>query len=145
MLGVTALGTWLADRHRVQVLGALAVLGGFLTPVLVGGGENRQIFLFVYNALLLAGALVMVVRHAWAGVAVLAYVLTVAMSMALGGDLLPAGRWPAHAAADHGAPRDRGGHDRRAAPAARAIGARPAGVVGAAVGARCSTTSPRCG
>jgi hypothetical protein len=84
MLGVTLLGTWLADRHRVQVLAALALLGGFLTPALVGGGENRQIFLFVYNALLMVGALVMVARHAWAGVAVLAYGLAVAMALAWG-------------------------------------------------------------
>ena len=82
MLAVTALGIWLADRHRVQVLGALALLGAFVTPVLVGGGEDRQLFLFVYNALLLAAALAMVVRHAWAGVAVLAYALAVLMSAA---------------------------------------------------------------
>lgn len=82
MLAVTALGTWLADRHRVQVLAALSLLGAFVTPVLVGGSEDRQLFLFVYNALLLAGALAMVVRHAWAGIAVLAYALAVLMSAA---------------------------------------------------------------
>lgn len=82
MTAVTVLGTWLADRHRVQVLGALAVLGGFLTPALVGGRDDRQVVLFLYNALLLGGALAMVARHTWAGVAVLAYLLSVLLTMA---------------------------------------------------------------
>ena len=80
MVLVTLLATALADRHRLQVLGALAVLGGFLTPVLVGGGQDAQIVLFTYNAILLAGALALVVRHAWAAVAALAYVLALAMA-----------------------------------------------------------------
>jgi uncharacterized membrane protein len=82
MVAVTLGGVWLADRHRIQILAMLALLGGFVTPVLVGGREDRQVVLFLYNALLLAGALGLVVRHAWAGVAVLAYVLAVAMSAA---------------------------------------------------------------
>ena len=82
MLGVTVLGAWLAERHRAQVLGALTILGGFATPMLAGGGDDRQVFLFVYNALLLGAALAMLVRHAWGGVAVLAYVLSVVMSAA---------------------------------------------------------------
>lgn len=81
MLMVTLLGTWLADRHRVQVLGALALTGGFVTPVLVGG-EGRQVVLFLYNAMLLGGALLLVLRHAWAGVAVLAYALAGVMTFA---------------------------------------------------------------
>ncbi|BCS35268.1 hypothetical protein TBR22_A44950 [Luteitalea sp. TBR-22] len=82
MVLVTALGVVLADRHRVEMLGALAVLGGFLTPALVGGGQDRQVVLFLYNALLLAGVLLMVWRHAWAGVALLGPALAAAMSVA---------------------------------------------------------------
>ncbi|MCC6165376.1 MAG: DUF2339 domain-containing protein [Acidobacteria bacterium] len=82
MVAVTLLGLWLADRHRVEVLGALALVGGFVTPALVGGGQDRQIVLFLYGALLLAGALAMVVRYAWAGVAVLAYGCSVLLSIA---------------------------------------------------------------
>ena len=81
MLLVTLLGIGLADRHRVEVLAALALLGGFATPALVGG-EGRQVVLFLYNALLLGGALLLVLRHAWAGVAVLAYVLAGVMTVA---------------------------------------------------------------
>lgn len=82
MVGVTVLGGWLADRHRAQVLGALALLGGFIAPALAGRGDDRQVFLFVYNALLLVAALSMLVRHAWAAVAVLASVLAAVMSVA---------------------------------------------------------------
>jgi uncharacterized membrane protein len=80
MVGVTLLATALADRHRLQVLGALAVFGGFVTPALVGGRQDSQIVLFTYNAILLAGALLLVVRHSWAGVAALAYLLAGAMA-----------------------------------------------------------------
>lgn len=77
MVGVAALATVLADRHRLEVLGLLAVFGGFATPALVGGRQDAQLVLFTYVAILLAGSLLLVARHAWAGVAALAYVLTV--------------------------------------------------------------------
>ena len=82
MAAVTMLATTLADRHRLQVLGALAVFGGFITPVLVGGRDDAQRVLFTYNTVLLLGALALVARHAWAGVAALAYVLAVVMAAA---------------------------------------------------------------
>ncbi len=82
MIGVTALGAWLAERHRAQVLGALAILGGFIAPALAGRGDDRQVFLFLYDTLLLVAALSMLVRHAWAAVAVLASVLAAVMSVA---------------------------------------------------------------
>ena len=77
MVCVTLLASLLADRHQLQVLGVLAVVGGFATPALVGGGQDAQIVLFTYNAILLAGALVLVARHAWPAVAATAYVLAV--------------------------------------------------------------------
>ncbi|MBA2354664.1 MAG: DUF2339 domain-containing protein, partial [Acidobacteria bacterium] len=76
MAGVTLVATALADRHRMQALGALAVAGGFATPMLVGGGRDAQVVLCTYMAILLAGTLALVVRHGWAGAAALAYVLT---------------------------------------------------------------------
>lgn len=82
MVLVTTLGLVLAERHRVEVLGGLAVLGGFVTPALVGGGPDRQVVLFLYNALLLAGVLLMVWRHAWALVALLGAGLAALMSVA---------------------------------------------------------------
>ena len=82
MVVVTAVATALADRHRLQVLGALAVFGGFVTPVLVGGDTDAQVVLFTYNAILLGGALLLVVRHSWAAVAGLAYLMDVGMTAA---------------------------------------------------------------
>ena len=145
MLAVTALGIWLADRHRVQVLGALALLGAFVTPVLVGGGEDRQLFLFVYNALLLAGR-AGDGRAPRVGRRRRARVRTRGPDVGgVGGHLLPAGPGPADAPAPHDAPGDRGRDDRRAATAARAIAAGLAGVLAAGCRRRCCTTRRHCG
>lgn len=76
MAGVTLVATALADRHRMEILGALAVAGGFATPMLVGGEQDAQVVLCTYVAILLAGTLALVARHGWAGIAPLAYVLT---------------------------------------------------------------------
>ena len=50
----------------IGLLAALAWLGGYLTPVLLSSGQDRALALFLYLALLGAGALVLDHRKPWA-------------------------------------------------------------------------------
>ena len=74
---VTLGAAFAADRQRAQALAFIAVGGGFVTPFLVGGGENAQLTLFTYDALLISGTLVLALRHDWFGLNALSYILTV--------------------------------------------------------------------
>jgi uncharacterized membrane protein len=78
MVVVTLTAALLADRQRSQTLAFIAVGGGFLTPFLVGGSEDAQLTLFAYDALLVAGTLVLAQRHDWVALNALSYVFTVA-------------------------------------------------------------------
>lgn len=77
MIVVTIGAAALADRQQSQPLAMIAVGGGFLTPFLVASGEGSQLALFSYDALLVAGTLVLAVRHRWATLNALSYVFTV--------------------------------------------------------------------
>jgi uncharacterized membrane protein len=77
MLGVTVAAAVLADRERSQRLAVIAVGGGFLTPFLVGGDTDAQLTLFTYDALLIAGTLVLARRHGWHALNAASYALTV--------------------------------------------------------------------
>jgi uncharacterized membrane protein len=77
MVLVTIGAALTADRERAQALALIAVVGGFITPFLVGGGENAQLTLFTYDALLVTGTLVLALRHDWFGLNAASYVLTV--------------------------------------------------------------------
>ena len=57
MIAVTAATAWLALRQEAELLASLALLGGFLTPILLSTGQNREVALFSYVALLDLGAL----------------------------------------------------------------------------------------
>ena len=76
MVVVTAGAAWLADRQRSQPLAALALLGGFATPMLVGGGSSRQVVLFTYIAILISGTAVLARRQAWPLLSAASYVCT---------------------------------------------------------------------
>jgi uncharacterized membrane protein len=82
MLGVTISAALLADRQRSQPLAFIAVGGGFLTPFLVGGTEDAQLTLFTYDALLIAGTLLLALRHDWVALNALSYVFTVVTVLA---------------------------------------------------------------
>jgi len=55
----------LAIRHQSEFLAGLALTSGFLTPVLLSTGTNRELALFSYVALLDVAALVVVTLYPW--------------------------------------------------------------------------------
>jgi len=62
---VTIVVVSLALRHNSEFLAGIALTGGFLTPVLLSTGVNREAELFTYIALLDVAALVLVSLHPW--------------------------------------------------------------------------------
>jgi uncharacterized membrane protein len=77
MVLVTIGGAVLAHGQRAQALAFIAVGGGFLTPFLVGSGQNAQLTLFSYLVLLVAGTLGLALRHQWLALNAVSYVFTV--------------------------------------------------------------------
>jgi uncharacterized membrane protein len=59
MLGITASAVLLAGRLNTRLLAALAWVGAYLVPLLLSTGEDKALSLFLYLALLAAGALVL--------------------------------------------------------------------------------------
>ena len=55
----------LAIHHQSEFLAGLALTSGFLTPVLLSTGVNRQVALFTYMTLLDVAALVLVSLYPW--------------------------------------------------------------------------------
>ena len=76
MVVVTAGAAWLADRQRSQPLATLALLGGFATPMLVGGERGVQVVLFTYIAILISGGAALARRHTWPLLSAATYVCT---------------------------------------------------------------------
>ncbi|HWR34696.1 MAG TPA: DUF2339 domain-containing protein [Clostridia bacterium] len=62
---VTAATAAMAFTQNAEVLAAFALIGGFLTPVLVSTGQNREAALFAYVALLDLATLVLVRLRPW--------------------------------------------------------------------------------
>lgn len=65
MVIVTASTAALALAQDAEILAALALVGGFITPALVSTGENHQIVLFSYVTLLDLAMLVMLAYRPW--------------------------------------------------------------------------------
>lgn len=64
MMAVTAVAVLLSLRHG-QPIAAFGLLGGLLTPVMVGASEPDAAALFTYLFLLFAGMLVIMARRGW--------------------------------------------------------------------------------
>jgi len=76
MLAVTASAAAMALAQDAQVLAAFALTGGFATPLLLSTGQNREVALFSYVAILDIAALVLVTFKPWRRLLVMSYVGT---------------------------------------------------------------------
>jgi len=76
MLAVTAATAVIAWTQDAEVLAAFALIGGFTTPVLLSTGQNREVALFAYVAILDFGALALVILKPWRRLLLLSYVGT---------------------------------------------------------------------
>lgn len=65
MLVVTAATVTMALSQDAQILAAIALVGGFVTPLLLSTGQNREVALFSYVAVLDLGALAMMFFKPW--------------------------------------------------------------------------------
>ena len=73
MLAVTASTAAMAIAQDAEILAAFALTGGFTTPLLLSTGQNHELQLFSYLALLDAAAVVMVALKPWRRLLVLSY------------------------------------------------------------------------
>jgi uncharacterized membrane protein len=73
---VTAATSVMALSQDAQILAAFALVGGFSTPILLSTGENREVALFTYVAILDIATLVLVTFRPWRRLLVMSYVGT---------------------------------------------------------------------
>jgi uncharacterized membrane protein len=76
MSAITLLAAWLADRQRSQGLALAAVGGGFVTPFLLGSGSDAEVALFGYDAILIAGTILLARRRDWPTLTLVSYFFT---------------------------------------------------------------------
>src|SRR5439155_5518670 len=63
----------MALAQDAEILAAFAMTGGFSTPLLLATGQNRELQLFTYVAILDLGALALVVFKPWRRLLLLSY------------------------------------------------------------------------
>ena len=73
MLAVTAATAAMALAQDAQILAAFALTGGFSTPLLLSTGQNREIALFSYVAILDLATLALVTFKPWRRLLVMSY------------------------------------------------------------------------
>ncbi len=82
MLVVTAATSVMALSQDAQILAAFALVGGFSTPILLSTGENKEVALFTYVAMLDIATLVLVAFRPWRRLLVMSYVGTLILYLA---------------------------------------------------------------
>ncbi|HET6176409.1 MAG TPA: DUF2339 domain-containing protein [Candidatus Sulfotelmatobacter sp.] len=73
MLAVTAAAAAMALTQDAQILAAFALTGGFSTPLLLSTGQNREVALFGYVAILDLATLTLVMFKPWRRLLVMSY------------------------------------------------------------------------
>ena len=79
MIIVTGSTIALALSQNAEILAAFAMIGGFSTPILLSSGENHEVALFAYVALLDAAILAMVAFKPWRRLLVGSFIGTVTL------------------------------------------------------------------
>jgi uncharacterized membrane protein len=79
MLAVTSSTAVLAISQDAELLAAFALIGAFITPLLLATGQNKELQLFSYTALLDLAAVVMVARKPWRRLLALAFIGTLVL------------------------------------------------------------------
>lgn len=77
MIGITAFAAALSLLYNKQELAIIALVGGFVAPLLVSSGSNQYITLFTYLAILNTGILVVSYYKGWRLLNLLAFIFTV--------------------------------------------------------------------
>lgn len=76
MVVITILGVFLSYRYEERALAVLALIGGYLAPLLLNSGQNQQVALFGYITLLNVGVFAMLSKAFWLEVLAVALVGT---------------------------------------------------------------------
>jgi uncharacterized membrane protein len=79
MLVVTGATSVMALTQDAQILAAFALIGGFTTPFLLKTGQNREVALFTYVAILDVATLVLVTFKPWRRLLVMSYAGTLVL------------------------------------------------------------------
>lgn len=79
MVVVTAVTCGMAVLQDAEIIAAFAIAGGFSTPVLLSAGENHELILFSYLALLDLAILVLTFAKPWRQISVLGFVGTLSL------------------------------------------------------------------
>jgi len=79
MLAVTAATAAMALSQDAQILAAFALAGGFSTPLLLSTGQNRELALFLYVAILDVATLALVTFKPWRRLLVMSYAGTLVL------------------------------------------------------------------
>lgn len=79
MVMITAITSAMALVQDTEILAIFAIAGGFVTPVLISTGENRELALFTYVGLLDLAILALTAARSWRRISVLGFGGTLAL------------------------------------------------------------------